>query len=232
MRKAGTLKKLIILVMILALPGFLYYLLTAKGKNRYKPLPFFGPKEIANTSHKFHGKVIPDTMYHKVDDFVLVDQDGKKVSFANYDKKIIVASFFYSNCPNVCSVVNKNLSDLAGVYRKNKMVNFVSITVDPEHDTSPVLKKYADGFESKQKWSFLTGDTSTIYNLARKGFLVDALKADDGSFIYSDKLILIDAEHRIRGYYSGTSIPELTRLNDEIKVQIAEELRKVDKALY
>ncbi|MDB5000044.1 MAG: electron transport protein SCO1/SenC, partial [Mucilaginibacter sp.] len=41
-----------------------------------------------------------------------------------------------------------------------------------------------------------------------------------------------DAEKRIRGYYSGTSTTDLTRLNDEIKVLIAEELRKVDKALY
>jgi protein SCO1/2 len=232
MRKAGTLKKLIILVLILALPGFLYYLLTAKGKNRYKPLPFYGPKEIAKTSHKYHGKVIPDTIYHKLNDFVLYDQDGKKVSFSTFDKKIFIASFFYTRCPNVCNVVNKNISDLAGVYRKNKMVNFVSITVDPERDTAPVLKKYASGFESRNKWLFLTGDTTSIYNLARKGFLVDALKAGNDNFIYSDKLILIDAEKRIRGYYSGTSIPELTRLNDEIKVLIAEELRKVDKALY
>jgi protein SCO1/2 len=118
------------------------------------------------------------------------------------------------------------------VYRKNKMVNFVSITVDPERDTAPALKKYALGFESRNKWMFLTGDTTAIYSLARKGFLVDALKAGNDNFIYSDKLILIDAEKRIRGYYSGTSIPELTRLNDEIKVLIAEELRKVDKALY
>jgi protein SCO1/2 len=232
MRRAGTLKKLIILVLILALPGFLYYLLTAKGKNRYKPLPFYGPKEIAKTSHKYHGKVIPDTIYHKLNDFVLYDQDGKKVSFSTFDKKIFIASFFYTRCPNVCSAVNKNISDLAGVYRKNKMVNFVSITVDPERDTAPVLKKYASGFESRNKWLFLTGDTTSIYNLARKGFLVDALKTGNDNFIYSDKLILIDAEKRIRGYYSGTSIPELTRLNDEIKVLIAEELRKVDKALY
>jgi protein SCO1/2 len=112
------------------------------------------------------------------------------------------------------------------------MVNFISITVDPQRDTAPVLKKYAQTMEANNKWLFLTGDTTSIYNLARKGFLVDALKADDDNFIYSDKLVLIDAEKRIRGYYSGTSTTDLTRLNDEIKVLIAEELRKVDKALY
>jgi protein SCO1/2 len=218
--------------MILALPGFLYYLLTEKGKNRYKPLPFFGPKEVANTGHRFHGKYIPDTIYHKLDDFQLTDQNGKQVSFKNFDKKIFVASFFYTHCATVCSTVNKNISALADVYRKNKMVNFISITVDPQRDTPPVLKKYAQTMEANNKWLFLTGDTTSIYSLARKGFLVDALKADDDNFIYSDKLVLIDAEKRIRGYYSGTSTTDLTRLNDEIKVLIAEELRKVDKALY
>ncbi|WP_224746220.1 SCO family protein [Mucilaginibacter glaciei] len=218
--------------MILALPGFLYYLLTAKGKNRYKPLPFYGPKVVAKTGHKFHGTYIPDTIYHKLDDFKLTDQNGNTVSFKSYDKKIFVASFFYTHCPSVCGTVNKNLSALADVYRKNKMVNFLSFTVDPDRDTAPVLKAYAKSLDANSKWLFATGDTTVIYNLARKGFLVDALNAGNDNFIFSDKLILIDAEKRIRGYYSGTSMTDLTRLNDEIKVLIAEELRKVDKALY
>jgi protein SCO1/2 len=232
MRKGYILKKIIILVLILALPGFLYYLLTAKGKNRYKPLPFYGPKEVAKTGHKFHGTYIPDTIYHKLSDFTLLDQDGKQVSFKNFDKKIFIASFFYTSCPSVCNTVNKNISELVYAYRKNPMIYFTSITVDPKRDTPQELKKYSAKFEVNKKWLFLSGDTSTTYNLARKSFLVNAVQADKDNFIYSDKLILIDAEKRIRGYYSGTSAADLTKLNDEIKVLIAEELRKVDKALY
>ncbi|MGY4537601.1 protein SCO1/2 [Mucilaginibacter sp. UYNi724] len=218
--------------MILALPGFLYYLLTAKGKNRYKPLSFFGPKQVAKTGHKFHGDFIPDTIYHKLSDFKLVDQNGKAVSFKNFDKKIFLASFFYTNCPTVCNEVNKNISELVYAYRKNPMVYFTSLTVDPRRDTPQALKKYSAKFEETRKWLFLSGDTSTTYNLARNGFLVNSVQAGKDDFIYSDKLILIDAEKRIRGYYSGTSAADLTKLNDEIKVLIAEELRKVDKALY
>ena len=44
--------------------------------------------------------------------------------------------------------------------------------------------------------------------------------------------MLIDSEKRIRGYYSGALMDDLIRLNDEIKVLIAEELRKNDKPLY
>lgn len=232
MRKGFVLKKIIVLVLILALPGFLYYLLTAKGKNRYKPLSFYGPKQVAKTGHKVRGTFIPDTIYHKISDFNLKDQNGESVSFKSFDKKIFVANFFYTNCPSICNTVNKNVSELVYAYRKNPMVYFTSITVDPIRDTPPVLKRYSLKYQANKKWLFLSGDTSTTYNLARNGFLVNAVQVAHNDFIYSDKLILIDAEKRIRGYYSGTSSADLAKLNDEIKVLISEELRKVDKALY
>jgi protein SCO1/2 len=233
MRKISPVKKILILVMILALPGFLYYLLNAKGKNRYKPLPYFGPKTLSGTSHKFHGKVIPDTTYHQLPDFKLVDQNGDTVTSKSLDDKIFIANFFYTNCPTVCNTINKNVKALLNDYAKNKMFCFVSITVDPERDSVAALYKYSQDFKPPGiKWMFLTGDTSTIYPLARKGFLVDAVKLNSNDFIYSDKLILIDKEKHVRGYYSGTSAKDITKLNDEIKVMIAEELRKIDKPLY
>jgi protein SCO1/2 len=61
---------------------------------------------------------------------------------------------------------------------------------------------------------------------------VNAVDVGGGDFIYSDKLILIDKKKRIRGYYSGASLADVTRLNDEIKVLIAEELREMDEPLY
>lgn len=220
-------KKVLILVLILAVPGFLYYLLTVKGKNRYKPLPFYGPKVVAKTGHKFHGKYIPDTIYHKLPDFKLVDQDNQPVSLKSFDNKIFVAGFFYTQCPSICDQVNSNLDSLVKGYAHNKMLHFVSITVDPMHDSPATLKAYAAKQASTAKWQFLTGDTSTIYNLAAKGFLVNAAHAGNNQFVVDDKLVLIDADKRIRGYYSGTSITDMNRLNDEIKVLIAEELRKI-----
>ncbi|RKR81432.1 protein SCO1/2 [Mucilaginibacter gracilis] len=221
-------KKIVILVLILAVPGFLYYLLTAKGKNRYKPLPIYGPRVVAKTFHKYHGKAIADTIFHQVSNFKLTDQDGKPVSLQTFGGKILVVNFFYTHCPTVCAQMNSNMDLLAHSYIKNKMLRFVSITVDPDRDSAAALKKYASQFNvSASKWSFVTGDTATVYNLARKGFLVNALKLGADDFIYSDKLILIDPVGRIRGYYEGTDSKDVTKLNDEIKVQIAEELRKI-----
>jgi protein SCO1/2 len=231
--KNSLVKKILILVVILALPGFLYYLLNAKGKNRYKPLPVYGPKQVAKTGHKVKGKYIPDTIYHQLPNFELTDQNGRAVSMADLDSNIVIANFFYTNCNGVCETTGSNLKALSDNYKKNKLISFVSITVDPARDSVSALKKYAERYNSTNvKWLFLTGDTATIYPLARNGFLVNAVNAGGGNFIYSDKLILIDKKKRIRGYYSGATAAEITRLNDEIKVLIAEELREIEEPLY
>ena len=233
MNKTNVPKKIIILALILALPGFLYYLLTAKGKNRYEPLSYFGPKQLAKTSHIIKGKSIPDTIYHNIPDFNLQDQDGKAVSFATLKNKILIVNFFYTNCPNICEKVNQNITKLAAQYAHNKITKFISITVDPQRDNVAILKQYGSKFDADStRRSFLTGDTAIIYPLARQGFLVNALDEGNGNFVYSDKVMLIDEGHHIRGYYSGTSDDDMLRLDNEIKVQIAEEIRKNDHSLY
>jgi protein SCO1/2 len=222
------LKKLMILVLILAVPGFLYYLLTVKGKNRYKPLPVYGPKAVAKTFHTFHGKVIYDTIFHKISDFELTDQNGEKVNFATLAGKILVVNFFYTHGPQLCDKVNVNIDTVAQDYTRNKLVRFVTITIDPLHDDAATLKKYTAHLKANaSQWKFLTGDSTVINNLARNGLLVNEFKTANGEFIYNDKVILVDADRRIRGYYSGSSINDMSRLNDELKVQISEELRKI-----
>ena len=228
-------KKILILVLLLVVPGFLYYLLTAKGHNRYKPLPIYGPKQVAKTFHKVKGKVIYDTIYHKIPDFKLYDQNNKLISLQSFKGKIILVNFFFTQCPTLCKEINKNVAELANNYSKNPILKFVSITVDPANDNTKVLKTYAASLKADEnQWKFLTGDTSTIYSLSRNGFLVSAAGGNNNpeNFIYSEKLVLLDQERRIRGYYNGTSVNEVAQLNDEIKVLIAEELRKIKSNLY
>jgi len=233
MKKARILKKILILVIVLALPGFLYYLLVVEGKNRYTPLRILGPKKLAKTSHRKNGMDVPDTIYHTLPDFKLTDQNGRPVALKSFDKKIVVANFFYSGCSSVCREMNENVGRVAAVYAKNKMVYFISITVDPADDSISVLKKYAASFKSKSpRWLFLTGDTSTIYNLARNGFLVNALQRGRNDFVYSNQLILIDQDKRIRGYYTGAVPGDIGRLDDELKVLLSEEILKNDVPEY
>ena len=161
------------------------------------------------------------------------DQNGKPVSLKTFDGKVFVADFFYTNCPTVCNTMNGYVDSLARNYAKNNTINFVSITVDPERDSVGTLLNYSKKFaDHNPKWLFLTGDTATIYPLARKGFLVNAVDEGKGSFIYDDRMILIDSHKRIRGYYHGASFADVARLNDEIKVLISEEMRNKEEPLY
>lgn len=228
MIKTFSVKKLIILVAILALPGFLYYLLQAKGKNRYKPLPIYGPKTVLATSHKKRGKVIPDTLYHTIKPFKFTDQDGATLAFADWKRQIIIVNFFYTRNQNLNTTLNKRLKSLYDEYKNNRMVKFVSISVDSQFDKPPVLKQYAQSLKVNTKqWYFLRGDGAEVLDIAKNQFYVNAHKVNDGEFIVSEKLILLDAEHRIRGYYDGTSVSATLQLSDEIKLQITEELRKI-----
>ena len=58
-----------------------------------------------------------------------------------------------------------------------------------------------------------------LYNLARTGFLITATVGDGGpnDFIHSEKLVLVDKEGRLRGFYDGTSDEEIEQLKEDIK---------------
>ena len=68
-------------------------------------------------------------------------------------------------------------------------------------------------------WHLLTGDKKEIYRLARNSFFIVATDGDGGpaDFIHSEKLVLIDKQKRIRGYYEGTNEREVQRLIHDIK---------------
>lgn len=222
------LAKILILVTILALPGFLYYLLKEKGENRYKPLPVFGPRVVASTFHTKRGVKIPDTIYHQINFPVLNNSEGKAVKLSTAQQMLTIVNFFYTSNKNVVPALNKGIQNLQQQFKDNKRIRFVSIGLDPENDNSQKLKLYADKVGAiPQKWVVLTADTSVTFPFARNQLFVNAFKTTSGDFVFSDKLILLDAENRIRGYYTGTSEDEIRRISDEIKVLITEELRKI-----
>jgi len=93
-----------------------------------------------------------------------------------------------------------------------------------------VLHQYALNIGAKpNKWDILVADSSVVYPLAKQQFFVNALRNNSNKedFIFSNQFILLDADHRIRGYYTGTSSDEVKKMSDEMKVLITEELRKI-----
>ncbi|WP_158797290.1 SCO family protein [Pedobacter sp. L105] len=228
--KLASIKKVLILVAILAVPGFLYYELVHQGKNRYKKLPFFGPKQVAATFHTFHGKHIPDTIYHQLPDFKFINQLADTVSWKSFRGRIIVMNLFYTKGNNFAvENANKAMRSYVDTYSRNVMIRFVGLSIDPVTDHPAVLKPYAEKLNAKAgKWDLLTGDSIAVYNWVNKGLFIDLhqdTEHGEKKFIYSNLFVLLDQQHRIRGYYDATNQEALAKLEDEVKVLVAEELR-------
>ena len=230
--KYNPIKKILILVTILAVPGFLYYLLQEKGKNRYKPLAIYGPKNVASTFHSVRGEKIPDTIYHKVEDFKLLNQKSDTLSWKNYEGKIVLLNLFYTMGSEYgIDAANKSMRGFAKVYAKNTMIHFIGLSMDSENDKPPVLADYAKKISANAgKWDLLTGDSLQVNSFIKNGLLLDALKVNENGktkFTFSNMFVLLDSQHRIRGYYEATNQEAVSKLDDEIKVLVAEELRNM-----
>ncbi len=217
-------KKLLILLFLLSFPSVLYVILST-GKINFIRLPYIGERELAP-----NGK---DTIYHSIPAFKLINQDGEIITEKDFEGKIYVADYFFTTCKSICP---KMTTELLRVQEKfeytNGLVKILSHTVDPEHDSVPVLKAYSKMVHADTKmWDFVTGDKKQLYDLARKGYLVNAMQGDGGKddFIHSELFVLVDKEKHIRGIYDGTNIKSVNDLLDDIKVLIAEYYIKENK---
>lgn len=211
-------RKSLILILILLVPSLAYLVLTT-GKHNIKKLQYFGPKSLAE-----NGK---DTIYHTIPAFSLIDQDGNPFGDKDLNNKIYVANFFFTSCPTICPKMQTLMKKIQDTDDFKKLNDFklVSFTVDPDNDTPEKLKEFSNLIKAeKNRWYFLTGNRDSIYDLAYKGFMVNAMedKKADGGFLHSDILLLIDKEKRVRGIYEGTSYKDVKRLIDEAKVLVAQ----------
>jgi protein SCO1/2 len=191
--------------------------LLIRGKNNYKPIEIFGPKEIAATTTNG----VPDTIYHRVGDFSLTDQYGRAVTNKNFEGKTYVADFFFATCQTICPKMTSELNYVQEKFQDDPGINIISHTVNPEHDSVSVLFDYSNKYKAqKDKWFFVTGDKKQIYDLARNSYFITAMPGNGGAndFIHSEKMVLIDKDKRIRGYYDGTDHADIVRLVEEIQV--------------
>lgn len=92
--------------------------------------------------------------------FSLSDDDGRPITLANFKGKVVVLHFIYASCPDVCPLHADRIAEVQGMVNASPMkglVQFVSITTDPEHDGPEVLRGYGavHGLDAAN-WVFLT----------------------------------------------------------------------------
>jgi protein SCO1/2 len=219
-------KALLAIVIALLIPLALFRILT-KASERAIDMPRrFYPDTVITRMQD--GKQLTDTVWHAVNDIRLTNQLGHAVSLLDDTRgKVIVADFFFTRCPSICPYLTANMRKLQdALLTKDRFkelnpafVQFVSFSVDPERDSVPVLKAYGDKFGvDPDVWWLLTGPKKEIYDYALnelKMGLVDG-EGVDSNFIHTQKMVLLDKEHVVRGYYNGLDSVDLAKLANDI----------------
>jgi protein SCO1/2 len=179
------------------------------------------------TTRTEKGKLITDTAWHKLPGFKLKNQLGEEVGWEDMQGKTVIADFFFTHCPTICPQLTLNMKRLQDdIKNANKFgdrepnfLQFLSFSVDPERDSVPQLKKWADRFQiNPNNWWLLTGEKKTIYDLSidhMKLGLVDGKGIDTG-FFHTDYMVLIDKHRNIRGYYHGLDTNALKQLARDV----------------
>jgi protein SCO1 len=137
--------------------------------------------------------------------FTLTSQDGKQLALADLRGKVLAVTFIYTGCPDICPLVTQKMVDVQNALgaKFGTKIAFVSITLDPEHDTPAVLKDYAQSWGAKPNgWMFLTGSPAAIRDVTHR-YGVYFAKKKDGSVDHTQLTTLVDADGQMRVQYIG-----------------------------
>lgn len=184
------------------------FLVFVSCNNQSKELPIHNYTKGSNGSMK----------YYNIGEFLFKDQLGNDFTPKNIQDKIYVANFFFTKCPSICPPMNDALKELAKTFINENEFIMVSHTIDPDNDTTEVLKLYAEGIEiASDKWFFVNGTKAATKTIATK-YMTSFRKTIDGSdFYHSSIAILIDKNKDIRGFYNTLIPNEMQQLEEDIR---------------
>lgn len=172
---------------------------------------------------------------HQAPNFELTNQNSLTITNKSYLGKVYLVEFFFTTCPSICPVMNRNMVLIQNEFIDKKDFGIASISINPENDTPKILKEYAKTYGAKlPDWNFLTGDKAKIYTIANKGFnvFVGENAKVNGGFEHSGLVALIDKKGFIRCrrdannnpimYYDGLEKTGVKALKEDIKILLKE----------
>lgn len=179
----------------------------------------------------------------KVPPFAFIDQDSLLITNDDYKGKVYLVEFFFTTCPTICPIMNKNLVQIQEEFKGIDNLGVASFTINPDYDTPEVLKEYAEEYGiDNMDWHLLTGNLNDIYTLANTGFSIFAAEvpAAEGGFEHAGLFALVDKNGYIRSrvdsfgnpivYYRGTITEEEGENDHGEKEQISilkEDIKKL-----
>ncbi len=102
---------------------------------------------------------------YRVPDVTLVNQDGRKVKFADLlnAKDTVLLDFVFTTCTTICPLLSLGFLDFQKkLGYESEKVQLISISIDPEHDSPKIMKSYIKRYDAHPGWDFLTGSREDI----------------------------------------------------------------------
>jgi protein SCO1/2 len=154
-------------------------------------------------------------------EFALTDQAGRIVSLADVRGKVLAIDFIYTRCPlpDVCPRLAANFAALQRRFHERMGSDLVllSITVDPDYDTTAVMADYAKRWGADPGgWHFLTGNVAPI--AAKLG---EVYWSDEGSIGHNSMTSIVGRDGRLAATVEGSGWR-----NDQLANLVAHELEK------
>lgn len=144
-------------------------------------------------------KAEPLPVYNTVGMFQMTTQAGERFDSGSLQGKVWLASFFFTSCNGPCPRLNRAILDVQEASYTYPDLRIVSITIDPERDTPEVLSSYAKRYKADPtRWTFLTGPMATVNHLAGNVFQTGKI---DAALTHSTRVMLIDRQGRVRGFF-------------------------------
>lgn len=155
--------------------------------------------------------------------FSFINQDGKAVTEEDLKGKVTVVEYFFTTCKGICPKMNTSLKKIYEQYKVEPDFLVLAHTVQPENDSIPRLKFYADSMKiDTKKWMLLTGRKDSLYKAARSSYLLDDpqnnVEKIEDQFIHTQFLALVDKSGNVRGgVYDALKKDEMKKLSNDIK---------------
>lgn len=209
------------LLLALLLPFVGYFLAKHYSKDAAKmPRHYFVPDSVITKTEK--GKIVTDTVWHKVKNVSLINQYGNRVSMDSLKGKIIVINTLFTRCAGICPKITQVMKRMQESFKKSDtLVQFVSFSVDPVYDSAHHLRKFGERFGADfNNWWFVTGNKEELYD-----FMLKELKANVADttvtpeFVHTDMFFLIDKNQVVRGLYH--SLDENNNTNEAAMGKLA-----------
>jgi protein SCO1/2 len=160
--------------------------------------------------------------------FTFITEDGRDFTLQDMQGKVCVVNYFFTTCKGICPRMNSNMHKIYDEFKNYPDFMIISHTCDPERDSAPRLKHYADSLKvDTRKWVFLTGRKDSLYQQARVSYLLDDPKNSvlniDDQFLHTQFFALIDKNGNVRGQiYDGLKEEDLDQLKANIKSLLKE----------